>query len=134
MPGNLTLSEKQRIFTCNLAKLIKFAFANGYELAFGEVQRPEEMQKIYYESGRSKTMDSRHLKKLAADFTIWKNGKMLFAPGITEQEYHADIIAARQLGDLWILLHHDNVWGGDWNRNHIDDETFRDPYHFEMKP
>lgn len=130
----MTLSEKQRSFTLNLAALILYAVANDFELAFGEVARFIEMQKIYFDSGRSKTMDSRHLQKLAADFTIWYKGVMLFAPGISEQQYHKDVITCRKLGDYWVMLHEDNVWGADWNRNHIDDETFHDPYHFERKP
>ncbi len=130
----MTLSEKQRIFTRNIGKLIAFAWFNGFELALREVGRTIEQQKIYFDSNRSKTMKSRHIENLAADFVLWKNSVMLFAPGITDEQYHKDVITARSLGDYWVNLHPDNVWGADWNRNHIDDETFRDPYHFEMKP
>ena len=48
--------------------------------------------------------------------------------------YSTDLEIARPLGEYWMLLHPDNVWGGDWNRNGILDETFKDPYHFEIKP
>lgn len=130
----MTLSKKQRLFTRNISKLIFFATANGFELAFGEVARTVEQQKIYFDSGRSKTMKSRHIEKLAVDFAIWKDRVMLFTPGATDEQYHKDVITCRPLGDYWVNLHPDNVWGADWNRNHIDDETFRDPYHFEQKP
>ena len=97
-------------------------------------ERPIEMQEIYFKTGRSKTMESRHLNKLAGDFTIWFSGRMLFAPGQTNDQYLADLELMRPLGIFWESLHQDNVWGGDWNRNHIMDEKFRDPYHFEMRP
>lgn len=130
----MTLSDKQKIFTRNLASFIIFAFEHGFELTFGEVARMIEMQKIYFDSGRSKTMNSRHLDKLAADFAIWYKGVMLFAPGISKEQYRADLQTMRPLCDYWESLHPDNVCGADWNRNGIFDETFLDPYHFEIKP
>ena len=120
----MLLSEKQKIFTFNIHKLIEFAFLNHFELTFGEVYRTQEQQRIYFNSGRSKTMNSRHLQRLAVDFNIFKAGVLLNAS--------KDI---QQLGEYWITLNTDNVWGGDWDRDHsIADETFLDPYHFEMKP
>lgn len=120
----MTLGEKQRLFVPNIGKLIDFANKNGFQLSFGEVFRTPEQQKIYFQTGKSKTMNSRHLDRLAVDFNVFKNGVLLNAP--------ADY---KPLGEFWMALHPDNVWGGDWNRNHsILDETFKDPYHFEMKP
>ncbi len=120
----MTLQAKQSIFTFNIHKLIEFAYKNGFELTFGEVFRTEEQQKIYFNTGRSKTMNSRHLQRLAVDFNIFKGGKILNDP--------KDI---QVLGEFWMTLNTDNVWGGDWDRDHsILDETFKDPYHFEMKP
>ncbi len=120
----MTLSDKQKIFTFNISKLITFAFSKGYELTFGEVYRTEEQQKLYVAQGKSKTMDSRHLQRLAVDFNIFKDGQLINDPAIIQP-----------IGDFWITLNTDNVWGGDWNRNHsILDETFKDPYHFECKP
>ncbi len=120
----MTLSEKQKVFTFNIQKLIVYAFANGFGLTFGEVYRTPEQQKIYFDTGRSKTMDSRHLQRLAVDFNIFKGDQLINDPAIIQP-----------LGEYWITLNTDNVWGGDWNRNHsVLDEAFKDPYHFEMKP
>lgn len=120
----MTLSDKQKIFTKNIGLLIAHAFANGYDLTFGEVYRTLEQQKIYFDTGRSKTMDSRHIQRLAVDFNLFVNGELKNKP--------VDFFA---LGEYWLTLHPDNVWGGDWNRNHsLTDEKFPDPYHFEMKP
>ena len=120
----MTMQKQQALFTFNIHLLIEYAFKQGFELTFGEVFRTVEQQKIYFDSGRSKTMDSRHMHRLAVDFNIFKNGELI---------NDAQIILV--LGEFWIALNTNNVWGGDWNRNHsVLDETFKDPYHFEMKP
>lgn len=136
----MTLQEKQITFTQNIARLIEFAYDSGFALTFGEVYRTVEQQKIYVETGRSKTMNSRHIQRLAVDFNIFvvdeDDGSvvMLFAPGIDNAQYERELAVARPLGDFWESLSPDNVWGADWNRNDLNDEKFRDPYHFEMKP
>lgn len=131
----MDLRTKQSTFVKNIYRLIQFAYASGFEFTFGEVYRTAEQQKIYFDSGRSKTMNSRHLQRLAVDFNIFRDGRMLFAPGQSEEEHIKDLQLTQKLGDFWLTLHTDNVWGGDWDRDHDTlDETFRDPYHFEMKP
>lgn len=120
----MSLQKKQSVFTFNIHLLIEYAYKQGYELTFGEVFRTLEQQKIYFDSGRSKTMNSRHIQRLAVDFNIFKDGALINDPKIIQP-----------LGNFWITLNTDNVWGGDWNRNNnLLDETFIDPYHFEMKP
>src|SRR3990170_6568435 len=115
----MTLSKKQIIFTFNIHKLIEFAFLNHFELTFGEVYRTPEQQQIYANMGRSKTMNSRHLQRLAVDFNIFKDGVLINDPKIIQP-----------LGEYWMSLNTDNVWGGDWDRDHsVLDETFLDPYH-----
>jgi hypothetical protein len=120
----MSLRTKQSIFTFNIHKLIEFAYKNGFELTFGEVFRTIEQQTIYFNTGRSKTMNSRHIQRLAVDFNIFKDGVLI-----------NDAKIIQVLGEFWITLNTDNVWGGDWDRDHNTlDETFKDPYHFEMKP
>lgn len=120
----MTLRDKQSVFTFNIHKLIQYAYRRGYVLTFGEVYRTQEQQRLYFNTGRSKTMNSRHLQRLAVDFNVFKNGALLSRP-----------IDFKPLGDYWESLHTDNRWGGDWDRDdNLDEETFRDPYHFEMKP
>jgi len=125
-----TLSSKQKTFTFNVSLLIAYAYSNGFQLTFGEVYRTLEQQKIYFNSGRSKTMNSNHLNRLAVDFNIFYDGKMLF---FDEKKYSVDVETVRPLGEYWESLHPLNRWGADWNKNGINDETFRDPYHFEMQ-
>lgn len=128
----MTLREKQSLFVKNVGLLIAFAYEKGCEFTAGEMLRTQEMQAIYFKTGRSKTMNSRHLVKLAVDFSIFKAGKLLF---IDIKTMAQEIESVKELGEYWISLHPDNVWGGDWDRDHTTlDETFKDPYHFEMKP
>lgn len=120
----MTLSEKQSIFTYNIAQLITFAYSKGYKLTFGEAFRTQEQEQIDYDKGLSKTLNSRHTMRLAVDFNLFLNDHLLFTP--CDYQF---------LGEYWMSLNTDNIWGGDWNRNHDTlDETFHDPYHFEMKP
>lgn len=103
------LGEHQQIFTRHLIKLIAHAIEIGYEVRIGEVQRPVEMQKLYVETGRSKTMNSLHIKKCAADLHFFKAGQLCYPP---------------ELGDFWESLDPLNQWGGNWKR-------FVDAPHFQ---
>ena len=116
----MKLSEKQRIFTRNIAKLIVYAYQNGFELTFGEAFRTNEQQMIYVQTGKSQTMNSNHLRRLAIDFNIFKDGNLTYK--------WEDI---KPLGDYWESLHTLNRWGGDWNKNDKKD-GFLDTPHFEM--
>lgn len=119
----MTLREKQSLFVFNIHLLVEFAYKHGFELTYGEVYRTAEQQKIYFDSGRSKTMNSRHLSRLAVDFNVFVDGKLTSDPRVIQP-----------LGEFWMSLNTDNVWGGDWDRDHnLLDETFKDPYHFETK-
>lgn len=116
----MSLSQQQRVFTLNVAKLIQFAFSKGIELTFGEAYRTREQQLLYVQSGKSKTMNSNHLRRLAVDFNFFKNGNLTYK--------FEDI---KEIGDYWESLHPKNRWGGDWNKNDIKD-GFIDTPHFEM--
>lgn len=108
----MTLSEKQRLFAKNVGKLIGFAYANGMELTFGEAFRTPEQQKLYFKQGKSKTLNSKHLIKLAVDFNLFIGGK-----------YMADSKDYKRLGTYWKSLDAKNVWGGDWggfDGNHFE--------------
>lgn len=119
----MTLGEKQEVFLQNAAKLILWAGEKGYHVRGGELLRTKEQQKIYFNTGRSKTMNSRHIDKLAIDLNLIVGGVLSNSP----KDY-------QPLGEYWMGLNSNNVWGADWNRDHsFTDETFLDPYHFEMR-
>ena len=90
-------------------------------LDFGitEGLRTLETQKLYFENGKSQTMNSKHLKGLAVDIAVYVDGK------VTWNLEHYKTVAAhikKVALDLKIPI----VWGGDW-------KSFIDGPHFELK-
>jgi|TARA_R110000823_G_scaffold309594_3_gene433962 hypothetical protein len=116
----MKLSDHQRTFTQNIGQLICRANELGLGLTFGEAYRTTEQQLLYVQSRKSQTMSSNHLRRLAVDFNVFKDGNLTYA--------WEDI---KPLGDYWETLHPANRWGGDWNKNDIKD-GFIDTPHFEM--
>lgn len=117
----MKLSDKQQIFSLNIAKLIQFAASLGYGLTFGHAWRSFEEQKRLFDAGKSKTLDSQHLNRMAVDFNVFIDGQLTY-----------DWDKIRILADYWERLHPKNRWGGDWNKNKIKD-GFIDTPHFEMQ-
>jgi hypothetical protein len=123
----MTLSQKQQIFSKMLGEFLRWIYLQeGYGVTFGEVQRPEEMQEIYFKSGKSKTKDSKHLLKLAADLNLF-----------IKDVYVTDNNKYRCLGQKWEELGKSYVvearWGGrfglkpeeystkiGWDANHFE--------------
>lgn len=124
------LRTKQSIFAKNIGLLIEFAFSNDIELTFGEATRTNDQQELYYygktvhiDDGelelingkrRTRTMNSKHLIRLAVDFNFFINNKLTYDKNKTQI-----------LGNYWESLHHDNKWGGNFN-------SFIDTPHFQM--
>lgn len=111
----------QAAFLLDFCRLVLWATEQGYTLTCGEVQRPIEMQKLYVERGSSRTMNSRHLVKMAGDLNIFKNGKLC---GRAEIE---------PLGRYWESLHPKNRWGGNFDRDWSKPDKFFDGPHFERQ-
>lgn len=108
----MTLGQHQQQFTRNLVQLLQKAFELGYEVRMGEVFRTPEQQEFYVKTGRSKTMNSRHLKKCAADLHFFDKKSQLCYP--------------EELGRYWESLDPLNQAGMFWSR-------FVDMPHFERK-
>jgi hypothetical protein len=105
----MTLRQKQSIFIFLVARLIIFAYENGYEMTFGEAYRsPEEALRL---TKLNKGIEnSLHIKKLAIDINLFKDGKFL-----SSTESH------KLLGDWWERQHRHCRWGGRWNDgNHYE--------------
>lgn len=98
----MTLGEKQRLFTRLVADLIKFAYAAGYELTFGEVLRRPAVAAENATKGTG-IANSLHRLSLAVDFNLFKSGVYL-----TDSETH------RPLGNYWKTLDPLCRWGGDF--------------------
>lgn len=110
----MKLSEYQIIFSKNIASLIAYSAVIGIDLTFGHAYRDLETQKRMLATGKSKTLNSYHLKRLAVDFNFFINGKLTY-----------DKNKLAELGRFWESLHPNNRWGGNF-------KSFVDTPHFEM--
>ena len=115
----MTLSEEQRKFAQHVGWLLMYAYSQGLEVTFGHAWRSPEEQKRLVAEGKSQTMKSKHLDRLAVDFNLFKNGKLTWK----WEDF-------KILGDYWEKLDPKNRWGGDWNKNDVQD-GFVDAPHFE---
>ena len=100
----MSLSEKQRRFVELVARLITWAYANGFELTFGECYRTPEQAALNAQSGAG-ISNSLHTKRLAIDMNLFVNG-----------EYKADTGSYKPLGDYWKTLDPEAAWGGDFSK------------------
>lgn len=107
------LRARQVVFSQDAARLILKAAELGFEVTLGEALRPIEMQELYVRQGRSQTMNSYHLKKLAIDLNLFIGGKLCTVEQI------------QPLGIWWESLSMKHKWGGNW-------KTFKDSPHFEL--
>lgn len=107
----MSLRQEQSAFVRDLVRLFTHASSLGYEYTLGEVERTVDQQKIYMATGRSKTMNSYHLKRLAADVHFFKDGVLCYP---------------REIGAYWESLDPKNSWGGNWH-------SFKDAPHFERR-
>lgn len=97
----MTLRQKQSLFVQMVGKLIQWAYANGYELTFGEALRTQEQANSNAASGKG-IANSLHLIKLAIDLNLFING-----------EYKEDTASYRPLGEYWESI--GGAWGGRFN-------------------
>jgi len=118
-------SERQQIFSQNVARLIAYAWAAlDIGVTFGEAWRSKDQQILYYYGltfddqirleqtrKRSWTMDSQHHKRLAIDLNHFINGGK-------DLTWRKEDLQA--LGDYWESLHEDNRWGGNFPSHQLD--------------
>jgi len=126
----MKLSQYQAIFSYNVADLILYANSIGVALTFGEAYRPQSQQYLYYYGKdlrvldnslelvngkvRSKTLNSKHNKRLAVDFNFFIDGELTYDHPLIDK-----------LGKYWEDMDSKNRWGGNFS-------SFRDAPHFEM--
>jgi hypothetical protein len=98
----MSLSQEQAAFLRDMCKLVEYASSQGFMVTAGELYRTPEQQELYVKTGRSQTMNSLHLKRLAIDFNFFQDGKLV---------YDKKVLAP--LGAYWESLHPLNSWGGN---------------------
>jgi len=109
----MTLAQEQAAFLLDACKLIQYATERGFTVTGGELYRTAEQQKIYFDRGLTKTMNSNHMRRLAIDLNFLRDGKLI-----------GEKAALQELGDYWQSLHPANRWGGNFT-------TILDTPHFE---
>jgi len=119
----MSLVQEQSQFLEDVALLILEAKKLHITLTGGELFRTPEMQEIYIKTGKSKTSNSMHLKRLAIDFNFFIDDNLVYE--------HESIT---KLGKYWESLNPKNRWGGSW-RGLIESgkSTFVDTPHFERQ-
>jgi len=109
----MSLSDEQAQFLLDACKLIEYATERGWTVTGGELFRTQEQQEIYFKQGKSKTMQSNHLRRLAIDLNFLRDGKPVW-----------DKAALSELGSFWESLYPKNRWGGNF-------KSLPDVPHFE---
>lgn len=107
----MSLVKEQAAFLLDVCALINFATDQGFLVTGGELYRTQEQQAIYLKTGKSKTMQSNHLRRLAIDLNFILNGELYYGEKL------------KPVGEFWEKLHPKNRWGGNF--------TFVDQPHFE---
>lgn len=100
----MSLGEQQRRFTELVGRLIQWAYANGFELTFGDAYRSPEQAALNAKTGAG-ISNSLHTKRLALDFNLFVDGVFK-----TDSEAH------RPLGEYWKSLDQLCRWGGDFRK------------------
>ncbi len=116
----MSLVRQQSAFLIQVQDLIRRAGELGFMVTGGELHRTAEQQELHVKNGRSKTMNSQHLKRLAMDLNFFREQ----SDGKLKLVY--DVNQLRQIGDYWESLDPANCWGGNWN-------NFKDTPHFERR-
>lgn len=114
------LVNEQAAFLQDVAKLLAKAWELGFVVTAGEVYRTLDQQKLYVLQGRSKTLNSRHLERMAIDLNCFRKKDS----GELRLTYDKDEL--QPLGDYWEGLSDKNRWGGNW-------QSFKDTPHFERR-
>ncbi len=108
----MSLSDRQWTFLQNISKLIQEAQRLNIKLTGGELYRTQYQQERYVATGKSKTMHSKHLSRLAMDFNFFVDGRLTY-----------ELEDVKELGRYWESLSPTNQAGMFWK--------FRDTPHFQ---
>lgn len=112
----MSLVDQQAAFLLDVGRLVTFATAQGFRVTGGELFRTVEQQQLHVKAGRSMTVDSPHLRRLAIDLNfIDAAGKLCY-----------DKAKLEPIGEFWEDLHDLNRWGGHF-------KSFVDVPHFERR-
>ena len=109
----MNLSDEQAAFLMDACKLIQYATEQGWTVTGGEMYRTQAQQEIYFKEGKTKTLQSNHMRRLAIDLNFLKNGQPVW-----------DKAQLAPIGAFWESLNPLNRWGGNF-------KSLPDVPHFE---
>jgi hypothetical protein len=103
-PTPETLGQKQRRLVRMVGQLIAWAYANGYELTFGDAYRDPRLHGPVGKRahGSYSAASSLHKQRLAIDLNLFRDGEYL-----SRTEDH------QPLGEFWESI--GGSWGGRFN-------------------
>jgi peptidoglycan L-alanyl-D-glutamate endopeptidase CwlK len=123
--GSTSLSRLGGVHPLLVGCVVRAIRVTSVDFTVFEGVRSMDRQVELVRSGRSKTMDSRHLVGKAVDLPSW-HGYPKWDRIDAQQIANAMFQSAKECG---VTLR----WGGDWNMNGDQtDESFRDLVHFEL--
>ncbi len=108
----MRLSDHQWKFLQDICTLLGYCKYHNIKVTGGELFRTRYQQKEYIKIGKSKTMNSYHLKRLAIDLNFFIDGKLTYKKSKLEN-----------IGLYWQGLDKHNIAGMFWKR-HIDTNHF----------
>lgn len=129
-------TSAERLQTCHPDIVTLFnTVIKYYDCTIVEGHRSKETQERYVREGKSKTMNSKHLKNpsMAVDAVTYKAGK-----GVDWNDKQALFFAGYVKGIADILyaqgtMKHKLRLGADWDMDYdVNDQTFNDYCHFEL--
>lgn len=112
--------DKMNGVNSKLVILMKEAIKNSpYDFKITEGLRTVERQKELVKTGKSKTMNSYHLKGKAVDIAVLIDNKITW-----DFKYYKEV--ANHIKEIARKLGYVITWGGDW-------KTFKDGPHFQIE-
>jgi peptidoglycan L-alanyl-D-glutamate endopeptidase CwlK len=103
----------------DLVKVIEEAIKESpLDFSVTEGLRTKERQKVLFDTGKSQTMNSRHITGKAVDIAVIREGEVTW-----DFKYYQ--LVAEHIKEVAKELGIDIVWGGDW-------QSFKDGPHFEL--
>lgn len=112
----MRLSDHQAGFTEDIARLIRLVpyLMPNHRVRLRDVQRSEEEQQRLVDAGISPTMNSQHVKSMAADMVLDRKSEAGW-------EYLRDTRDYQRLGVKWEAMSLFNRWGGRYHDgNHFE--------------
>lgn len=104
----------------SLIKVMEESIKNSpYDFSITEGIRTPERQKELYDSGKSLTLNSKHLVGKAVDIAVFVDGKITW-----DFKYYKPV--AEHIKKVAQSLGVNIIWGGDWLK-------FVDAVHFELR-